>query len=160
MYESGEVTPDVDKLKSIAKVLHCSPEWLAFGVGARSPIEEVSYDSEAGDFVSKRFQDLDEDWLRTQCDVEPTDAVLCVVNDFSPHLKPGDVAIVKRGVKPNAGGGEYVFARDDELTVAHVTRPHSAGTFRVYAPDLKSHEDIDDGELNFLGKVVGKQGSL
>lgn len=160
MYEAGEVVPDIDKIIRISTVLHCSPEWLAFGVGNRNAVEEIGYDAKAVDFTSKGFWNLDEDWVRTRFDAEPTDIVLAMVNDFSPSLKPGDMAVVRKDQEPNAGGGEYVFARDDEMTVAHVTRPHAGGGYRVYTPDLKSHDEIEAGELNFLGKVVGKLGDL
>jgi transcriptional regulator with XRE-family HTH domain len=31
MYEAGDVVPDLHKVEQLAKVLDCSPAWLAFG---------------------------------------------------------------------------------------------------------------------------------
>jgi len=163
MYESGEVTPDLDKIERLAKVLHCTPEWLAFGTvmgDTKTQVEEMDYDESSKDFAAKRFWDLDVDWVRTRFDAQPEDIALAMVNDFSPNLKPGDLAVVRKGIMPTVTGGEFVYAQDDEIKVAHVTRPNAKGGYRIYEPDLRTHVDLAEGGLQFLGKVVGKMGDL
>jgi|GEM_PF-6219372 len=160
MYESGDVTPDVDKLESIAKVLRCTPEWLAFGVGAPSPIAQIDYDAESGEFITKMYWNVNADWLTTYYDCNINDIVLCEVNGYATHLKSGEIAIVRKNTKPSQAGDEFIFVRNEELTVAHVTRPSTSNGYRVYSADLKDFEEVAPDDLEFVGKVVGKWGGL
>lgn len=163
MYESGEVVPDLDKIMRLADVFHCTPQWLAFGTMEDNNIdnvEEVIYDEDAAGFTCKRFWDLDPEWVRSRFDTEPSEVALVMVNDFSPNFKPGDLAVVRKDAHPTVAGGEFVFVQDDEIRIAHVTRPHAGGGYRIYDTDLKHHEEVAPEALIFLGKVVGKMGDL
>jgi len=161
MYESGEVTPDLDKLITLARIFRVTPQWLAFGIEEQTTegkVEEVEYDPATLEFITQRFWTLDATWLKSRFDVEPDDIVIVMVNDFTPDLKPGDIAIVREGVMPNIGGGEFVFAQDDELKAAFIAK--TAGGFRIYSADNTNHQDVSEDSLNFLGQVIGKIGDL
>lgn len=159
MYEGGHVEPDLDKIAAIAKVLKTTPEWLAFGVGRESTdlnIHEVALDGSG--FITVKEWTLDPEWIESRFDAAPRDLAMVTVNDFTPHLKPGDLAVVRRRAKPTAAGGEFAFGHQDEMKVAHVTRPNATGPYRVYDADLRHFEEVPADDLLFLGKVVGKLG--
>jgi transcriptional regulator with XRE-family HTH domain len=158
MYESGEVPPDQDKINRLAEVLHTTPQWLSYGDSERHVIQEVEYDAAASEFGHRTFH-LD-DWLKSRFEGEPTEVVVCTVNDFTPTFKPGDIAVVRKGIEPTTAGGEFAYAQGTELRVAHITRPHAGGPFRVYDADLKNYAEADAGALHFLGKVIGRLGDL
>lgn len=166
MYESGEVVPDLNKIGLLSKVLKCAPEWLAFGLGESSTVNDnlvdlVEYNATSLDFETTKAWPLDDEWVQTRFDAEPAELALAIVNDFSPSLKPGDVAVVRRGVEPNATGAEFIFVQDDEMKIAHITRPNqSKPVYRVYEPDLRHHVEVPAEDLNFLGKVVGRMGDI
>lgn len=161
MYERDSVIPDLPVIVAIAKVLQCPPKWLAFGDGERGEVEEVEFDTKAedGDFKSRRFWALDEDWLRGKFEAEPSELALFSVTDSAPGLSPGDMAIVRKGVSPVNNRGEFVFVYKGEVHIAHVTRPRHGGAFRLYDAEVRSFEEIEPDEMNFLGKVVGKLGA-
>lgn len=165
MYESGEVTPDLGKIITLGKVLKCAPEWLAFGVGdepstTENLIDEVTWDAQEAVFAVKQSWTFDAEWCLTRFDVEPSELSLAMVDDFTPSLKPGDLAVVRKGLEPSAAGGEFVFVQDDEIKVAHVTRPASGDHYRIYSSDRAAHTDAPKADLTFLGKVVGRIGDI
>lgn len=164
MYESGDVVPDLDKIKTLANILRCTPEWLAFGIGevttTRNMVDEVEYHAKSGDFITRKTWTLDPEWLETRFDAAAGDLALVTVNDFSASLKPGDVAVVRRGIEPTSAHGEYVFAYEDEMKVAPVTRPTSKGPYRIYDADRRHYEEVTASALHFLGKVVGRMGDI
>lgn len=165
MYESGEVTPDLGKIVTLAKVLKCSPEWLAFGIGESDTtndnlVEEVEWDAKTAEFSPRKTWTIDPEWAETRFSATPADLALATVNDFSPSLKPGDLAVVRRDVEPKSGGGEFVFVQDDEMKVAHLTRPTAEGPYRVYETDRKNYSEVPQDDLTFLGKVVGRMGDI
>lgn len=160
MYESGEVPPDQDKIERLAKVLHTTPQWLSYGDSERHVIQEVEVEAGGSDnpFLHKTFH-LD-DWLKSRFEGEPTEIVVCTVNDFGPNFKPGDIAVVRKGIEPTTAGGVFVYSQGHELRLAQVTRPHPGGAFRVYDQDLKNYHEEDAEALHFLGKVIGRLGDL
>lgn len=165
MYESGEVTPDVHKLELLAKVLKCEVGWLAFGIGdtpraTDNLVEQVDWDAATHEFVPKQSWSFDAEWATTRFDAPPADLAIASVNDFSPNLKPGDLAVVRRGIEPTSAGGEFVFVQDDEMKVAHVTRPSAGGAYRIYDADRRTHAEATADDLTFLGKVVGRIGDV
>jgi transcriptional regulator with XRE-family HTH domain len=165
MYESGEVTPDLGKIMTLAKVLKCTPQWLAFGIGEEPAatdnlIEEVSWNARNSRFEQKQTWAFDAEWTLGRFESAPSDLALTMVNDFAPSVKPGDMAIVRREVSPNASGGEFAFVQDDEIKIAHVTRPTAKGAFRVYDADKRNHVEVDADNLTFLGKVMGRIGDI
>lgn len=165
MYESGEVVPDLSKIVLLATVLKCDPQWLAFGIGEQSTdmpgmIEEVDYIQDGEAWVTLKPWTFDEDWIVSRFEVAPEALALYTVNDFSTSLKPGDVAIIRRGQEPSATHAEYVFAQGGVPAVASITRPHRGGPYRVYGADRKKFTEVDPDELHFLGKVVGKVSEL
>ncbi|AFU86588.1 putative HTH domain DNA-binding protein [Caulobacter phage CcrRogue] len=160
MYESDSVKPHIDVLEQIAHVLKTTPEYITFGVGAPNPVEELTFKPRTGEFQRLRTWNLDPDWLRERFEAEPTDLALAAIHDFAPGLNPGDMAVVRRDVEPNAAGGEFVYGLNKTMQVAHVTRPSKSGPYRIYDADLKDHIDVDAAKLVILGKVVGKVGAL
>lgn len=161
MYESGEVVPDLTKIVLLAAVLQCEPQWLAFGLGERSTVtpdavEEVDYDTASGEWKSVKSWTLDNEWVQSRFDTAPNTIALYTVNDFSHNLKPGDIAVIRPGLEPTQSHAEYVFAMNDESTVASVTRPHRGGPYRVYDAARKGYTEVEPGDLHILGKVVGK----
>lgn len=161
MYEAGDVVPDKDKIERLAIALQSTPEWLMFGIGARTTLDEIEWDAKAGDFNTTRSWPMDEDWLRAQFDCPGKALALVMVNDFSYNLKPGDTAFVRKDiVMPNAAGGEFVFVQDGEMRAAHVTRPTGAGPVRIYDAERREHIDVEADDLTFLGKVVGLMGNI
>lgn len=161
MYEAGDVVPDKDKIERLAVALQSTPEWLMFGIGARTMLDEVEWDAKVDDFVTTRSWPMDEDWLRSQFDCHGTVLALVRVNDYSYNLKPGDTAFVRTDVKePNPIGGEFIFILDGEMQVAHVTHPSADGPYRIYDADRRDHVEVEAEELAFLGKVVGLMGNI
>jgi transcriptional regulator with XRE-family HTH domain len=165
MYESGEVTPDLNKLGLLAKVLKCSVGWLALGLGDEPAttdnlIEEVVWNSADRRFDMKQTWGFDADWTTGRYDAPPNQLALTVVNDFAPNVKPGDMAVVRRQIEPNAAGGEFAFVHEDEIKIAHVTRPAPKGPFRIYDADKRHHVNVAGKHLIFLGKMVGKISDL
>lgn len=165
MYESGEVVPDLSKIVLLATVLKCDPQWLAFGIGEQSTdmpgmIEEVDYIADGEVWIALKPWTFDEDWIVSRFEVTPEALALYTVNDFSTNLKPGDVAVVRRGSEPGSSHAEYVYAQNGIASVASITRPHRNGPYRVYSADRKKFDEVDPGELHFLGKVVGKVSDL
>lgn len=165
MYESGEVVPDLGKIVTLSKVLKCSPEWLAFGIGESDTandnlVEEVEWEGKTAEFHTRKTWTVDSEWTETRFGVAPADLVLATVNDFSPNLKPGDIAVVRRDAEPKSAGGEFIFVQDDEMKVAHVTRPTADGAYRVYDADRRSYAEVPQDDLTFLGKVVGRMGDI
>lgn len=156
MYETDSVPPPLELVSQMAVVLKTSPAWIAFGIGQRDQIDEVEYDPKTDSYHTARTWALDENWLRERFEVQVADIALVTAPDYTPSLAPGDVAIVKRGVEPTASGGEFVYGCDDGLRVAHVTRPARGGPYRVYEADLKSHTDVEPGDFNVFGRVIGK----
>jgi transcriptional regulator with XRE-family HTH domain len=160
MYESGDVVPDLAKVEQIAKALKCAPQWLAFAEGNRSEIEEVDFDPETGEFISKGFWDLNEDWIRATLGVEPSEVVLCQCGDFTQRLKPGDVAIVQGGAEPNSAGGDFAFSEDGKLTMGHVNKNPRGNAYRIYDTEMRTHREVPADSLKFLGKIIGSLGSV
>uniref|UniRef100_A0AB74UIN3 HTH cro/C1-type domain-containing protein n=1 Tax=Caulobacter phage BL57 TaxID=3348355 RepID=A0AB74UIN3_9VIRU len=160
MYETDSVKPHIDVLEQIAHVLKTTPEYIAFGVGPQNPIEEVAFKGRTGEFTRLRTWNLDPDWLYERFEADATELALAIINDFTPSLKPGDMAVVRRDVEPNTAGGEFVYGMDKVMRVAHITRPIKTGPYRVYDADLKDHVDVDPKKIAILGKVVGKIGDL
>lgn len=160
MYETDSVKPQFPVLEQIALALRAAPEYIAFGVGPSHPIEQMVYNADIDEFERIDIWTLNPQWLAERFDAAPHELALAAINDFSPTLKPGDMAVVRRGVEPNASGGEFVFGMDGELRVAHLTRPARGGPYRVYESDLKAHNDVEPGDLHILGKVIGKIGEL
>lgn len=175
MYEIGQVEPTIPVLKQIAQVLKTSAGWLAFGEGDRNPIEQVTYNPKEDTFVAKTKADLkkkptlshfdrkglwsfDAEFLRERFDVESHEIAVAQVHDYSPSLKPGDLAIVRRDEEPGRGAAEFMIGYKDEMVALPVSRPARGGPYRVYSADRKSHEDVDPGEVNILGRVIGKIG--
>lgn len=160
MYESNSVKPVLAVLEQIARALRTSPEYIAFGVGTPDPIEQIAFNGQIDEFEPISLWSLPADWVHERFGAEPYALALAAINDFSPSLRPGDMAVVKRGVEPNAAGGEFVYGMNGEMQVAHLTRPARGGPYRVYDADRKTHTDVDPGEINILGSVVGKIGEL
>jgi hypothetical protein len=50
--------------------------------------------------------------------------------------------------------------QDDEIKIAHVTRPTPKGQFRIYDADKRHHVNVAGKHLIFLGKMVGKISDL
>jgi hypothetical protein len=44
--------------------------------------------------------------------------------------------------------------------VAHVTHPARSDHYRIYTPNMKTYEKVPLAALSFLGRVVGKVGTL
>jgi transcriptional regulator with XRE-family HTH domain len=160
MYESGDVVPDIAKIEQISKALKCEPEWLTFGKGNRSEVEEVDYDSETKEFATKAFWNLNEDWVRRTFGLEPAEVTLCQIDSFSQGLRPGDTAIVQKGIEPASNSAEYVFVEDGNLLAAQVTKPARGATLRIFESDGRTHREAPIESVQFLGKVVGRMGSI
>jgi transcriptional regulator with XRE-family HTH domain len=164
MYESGEVKPDLNKIGLLAKVLKCTPEWLAFGIGDEPAatdnlIEEIVWHAGEKSFEPKQTWTFDAAWTFDRFDASPSDLALTMVNDFAPTVKPGDMAVVRRDLVPNASGGVFAFVQDDEIKIAHVTHP-TGGQFRIYDAERHNHTKVPGKKLKFLGKVVGRIGDI
>jgi transcriptional regulator with XRE-family HTH domain len=160
MYESGDVVPDIPKIEQLAKALKCAPQWLAFGDGNRAEVEEVDYDPETDEFVSKTFWHLNEEWIQSSTGVEPSDLTLIIVANNTSNLKAGDVALVLKGSEPTIHDEEYVFAQDKNLVVASIIKPGRGGNYRIYDVDGRSHREVPFSDLRILGKVLGKIASI
>jgi transcriptional regulator with XRE-family HTH domain len=160
MYESGDVVPDLAKIEQISKALKCEPEWLTFGKGNRSEVEEVDYDAETKEFASKAFWTLNEAWVRQTFGVEPGEITLCQIDSYSPGLRPGDIAIVLKGGEPTASGAEFVFVEEGNILAAQVTKPARGTTLRIFESDGRTYREASVESVQFLGRVIGRMGAL
>lgn len=178
MYESGDVLPDVDKIVSLAEALQCTPEWLAFGTEKTDTLaealqcapdwladgiddlvtlEELEYTGKKG-FAYTRSWPMFKDWLSTQFDVPTESLALIRVDDFADNLQPGEMAFVQRDATPTPSGATFVYARDGQVYVDHLTRPSMSGPYRIFDQDRRGHTDVPVKQITLLGKVVGKVG--
>lgn len=162
MYETGEVTPDLEKIKSMAAALKCTPEWLTFGIGSRGTIEEVALKkgTRGVAFQSVGTWSLDEAWMEDRFAVPGSDMVLIMVDDFSERTKPGDMVFVAKDQLPTASAGTFAFARDGVLVVAQLTTPLRSKMIRIYDADLRHYEEVDPASIKILGRVVGSMGAI
>jgi transcriptional regulator with XRE-family HTH domain len=155
-YETGSGTPDLPKLIALAEALQCTPEWLAFGVTGPQTLDEASWTGDAFVFQASQWA-FPKDWLQ-ELNGSTADLAVIVCDDFTPSLKPGDVALVDRSASPNTSGAEFVFAIGDAARTAYVSK--RGDQVRVFDRDLSRHEDYPAEAVTFLGKVVGKLGGL
>lgn len=156
MYEIGSVEPDLQKLEQIAKALQVSPQWLAFGIDERGTVDEMAYDPKKNTFSPVHKWMMSPQWVQEQFGMAPSDLVLFAISEFNDNYKAGDVAIVRRGVEPNANGGDYVFASKGEVRTAHIIRPARSTNYRVFSSDRTKHEELPPSKLMILGRVAGK----
>lgn len=159
MYETDSVAPVLDVLVQIARALRTTPEYIAFGRGAINPVDFVDYSEKVDGFERDdgTIWTIPAPYLKEQYGASPDEVALVSIPDFTPSLSPGDLALVRRGVEPGAGSsGEFVFGRDGELGAAYITRPERAGPYRVYDRSKKAYDEVQPGDLNVLGKVIGK----
>ncbi|UTC28338.1 putative HTH domain DNA-binding protein [Brevundimonas phage vB_BpoS-Gurke] len=162
MYETGDVVPDLEKIKSLATALKCTPEWLTFGIGSRGTIEEVALKKAARgvSFQTVGTWSLDEAWMEDRFAVPGSDMVLIMVDDFSDRAKPGDMVFVAKDQMPTASAAAFAFARDGALVVAQLTTPPRSKMIRIYDADLRHYEEVDPTSIKILGRVVGAMGAL
>lgn len=159
MYESGDVTPDVDKITTLAEILQCTPQWLAFGDTAeRAAIQEVEYDPDQKAFTALRPWPMHEDFLQAQYGVSSDTLALVRIDSFSEKLQPGEMAFVDRSATPSSAGGDFVYALKGQVMVDHITQPSVNGPLRVFEPDRRNYKEIKASQLTILGKMVGKIG--
>lgn len=158
MYETDSVTPVLDVLEQIAYALRTSPSYIAFGQGSRDPVLMLGWRRKIDEFVAVDTWDIPNAWLRETFDLEPSDVALVQVQEFIPHLNPGDVALVQRDVEPTRAGANFAYGLcgSEGILIHQITRPARAGPYRVYTSDLKRHRDVEPGDLKIIGKVIGK----
>ncbi|UTC29896.1 putative HTH domain DNA-binding protein [Bajunvirus bajun] len=175
MYEIDQVKPTIPVIAQIAKTLKSTVGYIAAGEGEPHPIEQVTYNPKVDTFepvdaddAAKRTPNLDHfdrkslwsfdpAFLKERFDAAPHEIVLAQVDDFSPTLKPGDMAVIRREEEPGRGAAEFVFGWNDQLMAANVSRPARGGPYKVYSAD-RSFVEVEPGEINILGAVIGKIG--
>lgn len=160
MYETKQVKPDLQKIEEIATALECSPAYLAFGIVEDKKVPEYAYDPHTKTFVAEDGWVLNSKWLKAQYNLSPDNVCLFMLSDYSEHFVAGDVAIVEKDVQPSATAATFIFAHKGEIKIGMVTKPPRSESIRVFAPDLKSHEEFALKSVNILGKVIGKIGNL
>jgi hypothetical protein len=160
MYETHEVKPDLQKIEEIARALECSPAWLAFGIVEDKKVPEYVYDPHKKDFVPEDGWVLSPKWLKAQYNVAPEQVCLYMMSDYSENFVAGDVAIVEKDAAPTAIAATFIYAHKGEIKIGVMTKPARSETIRVFAADLKSHDELTLKSVNLLGKVIGKIGNL
>ena len=150
-YETGSSRLRVYMLEEVAPYLSTTPEWLAFGVGSDVGVGEVEFS--AGQFIPKRTWSLDPAWLRDYVEVFPHRVRLLQVEEDSPTLHAGDIAIVDTEAEPNAIVDEFVVVYEHQLKIGNVSLPAKSDVIRFHHNRTR-HEDMP--EASIYGRVVGK----
>lgn len=156
MYEADAVTMDVDRVAIIAKVLKIAPEYIAYGISDENAVSEVEFTH--GEFNATRKWSLNEDWLYERYEAEAADLALVQAPTSTATVAAGDMAVVRLGAKPGASGGEFVFAEGGKVRIAQVSKPSRHAGYVVLNKDGKTQRELDEDNVVFLGKAIGRFG--
>lgn len=158
MYETDSSEPSIDKIEAIAKVLKVTPNWLAFGQGAREKVEASKFHPKKKSFQQSAHWIIPEEWLAQNFGVAPTEIEFFNVTEYSGDFAPGNVAIVRRGMEPTNAVDLFLFKHNGKPRIALISRPAKGAPIRLFSDDKSSHSEIS--RIKIFGKVVGKIGSL
>lgn len=159
-YERGTITPKVEVLAQIAKVLKTSIEWLLFGENKTTTIQRLEFDTKNKTFAATQDWSIDHAWLSERYGNEANQFVVTCLSQDTPHTTMGDMAIVRRDVLPSASSGEYVFIYKGTARAAKIVRPTASALLRVYSVQGDHYDEIPQAKVVVLGKIVGKIGLL
>lgn len=156
-YETGKVTPNLDKLTRLAAVLKVTPEWLTFGIGERVVSEELTYSAPARTWVRERSWSLNDMWMAEHLKASsPADVVLTTLTMESPSgtYQVGDVALVDKAARPSDQNTdeEFIFALHGQSMIGRIRKVDS--DFHITFADART-ETVSPQAVRMLGKVVG-----
>lgn len=151
-YETRTVVPNLAKIIALAEALQTTPEWLAFGVGERSSMPELTYDVPSKSWTQVNVCALNPQWLKqhlpnidlkTLCTVRLPDAVA--------GMNADDIAIVQRDVKVTDKRQEFLYVMGADILVGDLQRTKEG--IEVFMG--KASEKVHPRNLKVLGLVVG-----
>lgn len=151
-YETRIVVPTVAKFQLLAVALQTTPEWLAFGVGERSSMPELTYDIPSKSWSQVNVCALNPHWLKqhlpnidlkTLCTVRLPDAVA--------GMNADDIAIVQREVKITDKREEFLYVMGVNILVGELRRTKEG--IEVFMEDTS--ETVNPRNIKMLGRMVG-----
>lgn len=156
-YETGKITPSVDKVIRLAAALDVTPEWLAFGIGDKVTTEEVSYHTASRTWVRERAWTLNERWVGERFPgIDPADLVLTSIEGKTPNglFERGDVVIVNRASQPTDAktDNEFIYASHREAKVGRMRRVGE--DYEIELSDEQKETESRRG-VRVLGEVIG-----
>lgn len=157
MYEQDSVAHEVKKIALIAQVLQTTPEWLAYGVSDRDSVEQVEFND--GRFEVVRKCRLDDEWLYTSFEVEPSELALWVATNACVSIEIDDIAVVRKNTRPGSHPAEFVYEEGGKARIGLISRPLRNGAYILTSKDGKARSrEIKKRSISFLGRVVGRFG--
>jgi transcriptional regulator with XRE-family HTH domain len=155
MYETGAVTPDLAKLVEIAKVLRCSPEWLAFGGEYVVNLPSVIWDSSVENWTEVDRFNVDPGMIATITDAAVSKLVLFQGLGCTDTPTRSEMLVVSLGDRPSTGARQYVYAYDGQIRAGHVTVLHDGRLLRLWDHGARP-VDVDPDQVNVLGRIHGR----
>ncbi|AXQ69234.1 transcriptional regulator [Caulobacter phage CcrBL9] len=161
-YETGKVTPTLDKIIKAAEALETTPQWIAFG-GMNHEIPILTYNSSNRTWVSTdQTWPVPASWIKdrlSNVDPHKLDAYEATTSSPSAMVQAGDVVLVDREEKPGTRlYQEFVFAMDGECLTDNL-RKTDGGYLVGLAEEGKQPVLVNTRAIRILGKVVAVFGA-
>lgn len=163
--EHDRVEPAIETVEQMAAILNTTPEYLLWGRGPRQVVPEYVYNGKTDEWDrTDSAWGMSADWVAQNYTFSPNEVAIVLIGDDTGKLAGGDAAIVHRDEAPTAQGAEFIYGCEEGtgrnkatmVRCAKITRPTVAGPYRVFSKSGKEHIDFEPGEINILGRVVGK----
>lgn len=156
-YEMDRVRPVLEVVEQLAVVLGTTPEYIAWGRGAKFALSEMVYNPktdewERGDHVSAGAWALEPNFLHNAYGLTPAHTAIVVLPDDSGKFVGGEAAVVDTNAAPLAAAQPFIYGDDDGVHCALVSATADGYKIKQGA----SVWNVDAGDINLLGKVCGK----
>lgn len=158
-YETGKVTPTLEKIEKAAEALETSPQWIAFG-GKNQELPVVAYVATTRTWASSgETWPIPYRWLAAQLpgvDLSKLDAV--EVSNDSAFVHAGDVVLVEREVRPTEKRDqEFIFSVDGHSMSDNVRRVE--GGYEIGVQGDETVRTVSARSIRFHGRVVAVLGA-
>lgn len=156
-YEMDRVRPVLEVVEQLAVVLGTTPEYIAWGRGAKFALSEMTYNAKTDEWersghISAGAWALEADFLHNAYGLTPASTAIVVVPDDTGKLLGGEAAVVDVNAAPLAAAQPFIYGDESGVHCALVSATPSGYKIKQGA----SVRNADAGEVNLLGKVCGK----